>query len=96
MLCPRAFSETSIPTATTPEPDANEHQAPEITFDEQFYPARPKRFRPSARRSLKRRFAERRSGSEQVTDNRELVDWLVEHSMLADANRLATQLSGQG
>ncbi len=80
----------------TPEPDANEHQAPEITFDEQFYPARPKRFRPSARRSLKRRFAERRSGGEQVTDNRDLVDWLVEHSMLADANRLASQLSGQG
>src|SRR3954469_26063209 len=79
----------------TDEPHAQGHQAPEITYDEQFYPARPKRFRPSARRLLNRR--ERRSGGdESLTDNRAYVEWLVEESMLTDANRLATQLSGQG
>src|SRR3954452_10063764 len=75
-----------------PQADAAGHQPPEITYDEQFYPARPKRFRPSARSSLKRRIAERRSASEQIADSPEQVEWLVEHSMLADANRLATQL----
>ena len=77
------------------DPPTQEHQAPEITFDEQFYPARPKRFRPSARRSLRRRLADR-LGGDAIADNRDIVQWLVEESMLHDANRLATQLSGQG
>ena len=78
-------------------PDEPEHHAPEITYDEQFYPARPRRFRPSARRSLRRRISDRLSGDgAPVADNREYVQWLVEESMLADANRLASQLSGQG
>src|SRR3954467_9298906 len=79
----------------TDEPHAQGHQPPEITFDEQFYPARPKRFRPSARRSLRRRLADK-LGGEQMADNREYVEWLVGESMLSDANRLASQLSGQG
>src|SRR3954447_10446983 len=80
-----------------PKTDAAEHQAPEITYDEQRYPARPRRFRPSARRLAKRAATDRRrSGDDPVADNREYVEWLVEESMLADANRLATQLSGQG
>src|SRR5215207_1548817 len=78
-----------------PQPDASEHHAPEITYDEQFYPARPKRFRPSARRSLRRRIADR-LGGDTIADSREYVEWLVEESMLNDANRLASQLSGQG
>jgi trehalose synthase len=77
------------------DPDSERH-APEITYDEQFYPARPKRFRPSARRSLRRRLADRRADGDAVADNREYVEWLVEESMLTDANRLASQLSGQG
>lgn len=77
------------------EQPTQEHQAPEITYDEQFFPARPKRFRPSARRSLRRRLADRR-GDEELADSREYVEWLVEESMLYDANRLATQLSGTG
>ncbi|WP_121253907.1 maltose alpha-D-glucosyltransferase [Solirubrobacter pauli] len=77
------------------EQPTQEHQAPEITFDEKFYPARPKRFRPSARRSLRRRLADR-LGGEEMADSREYVEWLVEESMLHDANRLATQLSGTG
>src|SRR3954452_9562717 len=80
-----------------PMTDASEHQAPEITYDEQRYPARPRRFRPSARRLAKRAAGpRRRSGSDQIADNREYVEWLVEESTLADATRLATQLSGQG
>ncbi len=81
------------------EGDQAEHHAPEITYDEQFYPARPRRFRPSARRSLARRISDRLTGDgngEAVADNREYVEWLVEQSMLTDANRLASQLSGQG
>jgi trehalose synthase len=77
------------------EQPTQEHQAPEITFDEKFYPARPQRFRPSARRSLRRRLADR-LGGDAIADNREYVEWLVDESMLNDANRLATQLSGQG
>ncbi len=72
-----------------------EHHAPEITFDEQFYPARPRRFRPSARRGLGRRLADK-LGGDPLADNREYVEWLVQNSMLNDANRLASQLSGQG
>src|SRR3954464_3830239 len=69
-----------------PKTDASEHQAPEITYDEQRYPARPRRFRPSARRLAKRAAADRRrSGDDPVADNREYVEWLVEESMLAGA-----------
>src|SRR3954453_12860957 len=78
-----------------PDADTAEHHAPEITYDERFYPARPTRFRPSARRSLRRRIADK-LGGEPIADNREYVEWLVEQSMLRDDNRLASQLSGQG
>jgi trehalose synthase len=89
----------SLERPLTREDDGNdgEHHAPEITYDEQFYPARPKRFRPSARRSLRRRISDRLTGDgDAVADNREYVEWLVEESMLQDANRLASQLSGEG
>jgi trehalose synthase len=82
-----------------PSKDEEERLAPEITYDERFYPARPRHFRPSARRSLRRRISDRLSGDGDgapVADNRAYVEWLVEESMLADANRLASQLSGQG
>ena len=71
--------------------------APEITYDEQFYPARPKRL-PPVRAPLRCARAARRPPRRRrpVADNREYVEWLVEQSMLPDANRLATQLSGQG
>ncbi len=72
-----------------------EHHLPEITYDEQFYPARPPRLRPSARRMQHRRSADV-LGTEGIADSRAYVGWLVEASMLADANRLAAQLSGQG
>jgi trehalose synthase len=87
------------PVPSDDDPTEGEHHAPDITYDEQFYPARPRRFRPSARRSLARRITDRLTGDgngEAVADNREYVEWLVEQSMLSDANRLASQLSGQG
>src|SRR4051794_41798068 len=75
------------------EAEPSEHHAPEITFDEQFYPARPRRFRPSARRSLRRRIADK-LGGETIADSREYVEWLVGESMLSGAERLAAQLFG--
>lgn len=72
-----------------------EHQPSEITYDEQFYPARPRRLRPSARRVLRSVLRSALSGSPDAS-NAEYVKWLVEQSMLTDAEQLATQLSGQG
>src|SRR4051794_28767194 len=92
---PESLQQRDLIEPDEPPTDASEHQAPEIPYDERFYPARPKRFRPSARRSLRRRIADR-VGGEQMADNREYVEWLVEESMLADANRLSSQLSGTG
>src|SRR6201996_5093079 len=77
-------------------PPTEEHRLiPEITYDEHLYPARPRRLRPSARRVLRDII---RSGLSGATDgtNEAYVTWLVEQSMLHDAQALATQLSGQG
>jgi trehalose synthase len=77
-------------------PPTEEHRLiPEITYDEHLYPARPRRLRPSARRVLRDII---RSGLSGATDgtNDAYVKWLVEQSMLHDAQALATQLSGQG
>ena len=77
-------------------PPTEEHRLiPEITYDEHLYPARPRRLRPSARRVLRDII---RSGLSGPTDgtNESYVKWLVEQSMLHDAQALATQLSGQG
>ncbi len=72
------------------------HEPAEITYDEQFYPARPRRLRPRARlRGLfPIRPRSRRSGK-SVGSNPEYVDWLTEESMLSDAGDIARQFSGQ-
>src|SRR3954447_7892103 len=75
--------------------DGVEHQPSEITYDEQFYPARPRRLRPSARRAL-RDVSRQGTSGEPSADNPAYVQWLVEESMLWDAKQLAIQLSGQG
>lgn len=68
--------------------------APEVNFDEQFYPARPKALRPRARRraavtvDLKPPF-------DADGRNKAYVEWLVNQSMLGDATTLARQLAGQ-
>ncbi len=80
------------------EPDVTEaHEPSELTYDEQFYPARPQRLRPRAR--LRDLFGLRprtgRSGKPSG-DNPAYVSWLTEHSMLADAVSISNQFSGQG
>lgn len=72
-----------------------EDEVPEITYDEQLYPARPKRLRPRTNLrggSLRRTFTDPRSANGQ---NPSYVEWLVRQSMLKDADVLSRQLSGQ-
>ncbi len=82
---------------TTPRPEADQTAQPEpvsISFNAPFYPARPARLRPRAKR---------RRVSEQVIPERPFtadgrnpayVTWLVDQCMLKDASMLARQLSG--
>ena len=69
-----------------------EPTASEITFDEQFYPARPRALGPRARlRSL----PETPPPFAADGRNQAYVTWLEDMSMLNDASHLARQLSGQ-
>ncbi|MEV8214670.1 maltose alpha-D-glucosyltransferase [Leifsonia sp. NPDC077715] len=66
----------------------------EITYDEQLYPARPRRLRPRANLrggSIRRSFSDPRAANGQ---NPAYVEWLVRQSMLKDADVLSRQLSG--
>ena len=67
-------------------------EAGDITYDEQFYPARPKALRPVARR---RQFFADRPSMEFDGRNAAYVEWLRNQAMLGDANVMARQLSGQ-
>ena len=71
------------------------HEPSEISYDEQLYPARPKRLRPRARLRLFPRRNTDRVGK-PTGDNPAYVNWLTEQSMLADANEFARKFSGQG
>jgi trehalose synthase len=71
------------------------HEPSEITFAEQYYPARPPHLRPKVRlRGAKVASAERLG--EPVGSNPAYVAWLRHESMLGDANVIATQFSGRG
>ncbi|MFJ4262448.1 maltose alpha-D-glucosyltransferase [Paenarthrobacter nicotinovorans] len=86
-------AETQVETQDEPqEIEETATESPEITFDEQFYPARPKALRPIARR---RQFFAARPSLEFDGLNKTYVDWLRNQSMLGDANTMARQLSGQ-
>ncbi|HYP44714.1 MAG TPA: maltose alpha-D-glucosyltransferase [Propionibacteriaceae bacterium] len=79
------------------EPHATDrHEPSEITFDEQFYPARPRRLRPRAR--LRGIFSRPRAGrtGKPTGENPSYVSWLIEESMLADAQSISSQFSGTG
>ena len=83
------------PTPPTEHTEPTEAAVPpEVSFDEQFYPARPKALRPHARRraaltvDLKPPF-------DADGRNKAYVEWLVNQSMLGDATTLARQLAGQ-
>ena len=71
------------------------HAASEVTYDEQRYPARPKRLRPRGRLRLFPKRKVERTGTARG-DNPDYVSWLTEQSMLADAAEFAKQFSGQG
>ena len=80
--------------ATEVDPDAD-LEVPEISYDEQRYPARPKRLRPRDQfrgGSLRRITTDPRTAN---GTNPSYVQWLVRQSMLKDADVLARQLSGQ-
>ena len=72
-----------------------EVETPEISYDEQRYPARPGRLRPRDQfrgGSLRRITTDPRTAN---GTNPSYVEWLVRQSMLKDADVLARQLSGQ-
>lgn len=77
------------------EGEEAEHETPEISYDEQRYPARPRRLRP---RDHLRGSSVRRIRTDPRTangTNPSYVEWLVRQAMLKDADVLARQLSGQ-
>jgi trehalose synthase len=81
--------------AEQPAPEA--HEPSEITYDEQRYPARPKRLRPKGRlRDLFTMGPRAERTGKPRGDNSAYVSWLIERSMLEDAKRFATLFSGQG
>jgi maltose alpha-D-glucosyltransferase/alpha-amylase len=89
---PEAVEATEA-TEFSEEGDAAEApEVPEITFDEKFYPARPKALRPVARR---RQYFANAPSLELDGLNKTYVEWLRNQAMLGDANVLARQLSGQ-
>ncbi|MET0967206.1 MAG: maltose alpha-D-glucosyltransferase, partial [Nakamurella sp.] len=81
-------------TSPGAEPLAESTQAIQITYDEQFYPARPRALRPYARL---RPMTSANEAPPFAADgrNRAYVDWLEDLSMLSDANTIGRQLSGQ-
>ena len=85
---------------STSEVHTIKHEASEITYDEQRFPARPQglreRQRPRPRAQLRGRGL-RRVWDPRSADgsNPAYVQWLVGQSMLADADVLSRQLSGR-
>jgi trehalose synthase len=81
----------------TQDVQPTEHEPSEITYSEQFYPARPRALRPRARLRPQGspQHGEDRSG-EPVGTNPFYVAWLQRSSMLHDANLISNQFSGTG
>jgi len=88
------MSEMSKP-ATDPELEP-ENEPSEITYAEHLHPARPRalRFRPRVRAPFARRSVARDGPA--TGENTAYVSWLLAQSMLADANEISQQFSGQG
>lgn len=76
--------------------DEQPNEPSEITYDEHLHPARPRslRFRPRVKSPFNRRSVAQ-DGPAQA-DNPAYVSWLLSQSMLADANEISQQFSGQG
>lgn len=80
---------------TDTDDETADSEKPEISYDEQRYPARPRRLRP---RDQFRGGSVRRIRTDPRTangTNPSYVEWLVRQSMLKDADVLARQLAGQ-
>lgn len=80
--------------AAEQEGETTATEMPEITYDEQLYPARPRRLRPRANLrggSIRRSFSDPRAAN---GENPAYIEWLVRQSMLKDADVLSRQLSG--
>ncbi len=77
-------------------PDEQSHEPSEITYAEHFHPARPRSLRHRAR--VKAPVARRSVAMDGAATgiNPAYVSWLVSQSMLADANAISRQVSGQG
>jgi trehalose synthase len=88
---------TPDPDDTDPTEEPLEHEPSEITYSEQFFPARPRALRPRARLRPQGSpmLGEDRSGEASGT-NPFYVAWLQRGSMLRDANAIAGQFSGRG
>jgi trehalose synthase len=81
----------------TAQPKPDEAPEPsEITYDEYLHPARPRslRHRARVRSSFARRSVVQDGPATGV--NPAYIDWLRSQSMLADANEISRQFSGQG
>ena len=76
--------------------DEQENEPTEITYDEHLHPARPGtlRFRPRVKAPFARRSVAQDGPA--TGENRAYVSWLLSQSMLADANEISQQFSGQG
>ena len=76
--------------------DDQTNEPSEITYDEHLHPARPRalRFRPRVRSPFTRRSVAQDGPARG--DNPAYVSWLLSQSMLADANEISQQFSGQG
>ena len=75
------------------------HQPSEITFAEQFFPARPRHLRPKPKPRARLRgtkVIENQQLGEPTGSNPSYVAWLKQESMLHDANVIARQFSGRG
>ncbi|QEW00073.1 maltose alpha-D-glucosyltransferase [Microbacterium caowuchunii] len=84
-----------LPVPDTTEDETADSEKIGISYDEQRYPARPKRLRP---RDQFRGGSVRRIKTDPRTangTNPSYVEWLVRQSMLKDADVLARQLAGQ-
>ena len=92
MVCGK--EQMSLSAESEPEEQANEPT--EITFDEHLHPARPRalRHRPRVRAPFNRRSLAQDGSA--AADNPAYVSWLLSQSMLADANEISQQFSGQG
>ncbi|AQA03326.1 maltose alpha-D-glucosyltransferase [Mycobacterium sp. MS1601] len=90
------MSAAAEPERVDHDRDDQPNEPTEITFDEHLHPARPRalRYRPKVKTPFTRRSLSQDGPASG--DNPAYVSWLLSQSMLADANEISQQFSGQG